>query len=54
MPRENTSQLGQFRPSLAQAQPFGVEFGSPPRVPASLAGWVRHWVERKYWFDACQ
>jgi len=33
------------------AQPFGVEFGYTT-ARSGFAGWVRHWVERKDWFDA--
>jgi hypothetical protein len=33
------------------AQPFGAEFGYTT-ARSGFGGWVRHWVERKDWFDA--
>jgi hypothetical protein len=33
------------------AQPFGAEFGYTT-ARSGFSGWVRHWVERKDWFDA--
>jgi hypothetical protein len=35
------------------AQPFGAEFDYTT-ARSGFAGWVRHWVEGKDWFDACQ
>jgi hypothetical protein len=35
------------------AQPFGAEFGYTT-ARSGFAGWVRHWVEGKDWFDACR
>ena len=34
-----------------RAQPLGVDFGYTT-ARSGFAGWVRHWVERKDWFDA--
>jgi hypothetical protein len=33
------------------AQPFGADFGCTTGA-AGFAGWVRHWAEGKWWFDA--
>jgi hypothetical protein len=34
-------------------KPFGAEFGYTT-ARSGFAGWVRHWIEGKDWFDACQ